>query len=92
MERLSQAPILVKAQVEHPFILTTNASDIHVGVVLNQVQTDGENKPVGYFSKKLNSCESRYSVTDKEVLAVVLACRHYHHYLWGNKFTVVTDH
>ncbi len=94
-ERLNQAPILVKAQVEHQFILTTYASDTHVSAVLSQVQIDGKNwknKPVGHFSKKLNSCESRYSATDKEALAVVLECQHYHHYLWGNKFSIVIDH
>ena len=42
--------------------------------------------------KKLNHPERRYSATDKEALAVVLACRHFHHYLWGNRFTIFTYH
>ncbi len=92
-EYLSKAPILVRAQPHQPFILTTDASNnTHVGGVLSQTQTDGETKPLGYFSKKLNSTENRYSATDKEALAVVLACRHFHHYLWGTKFTILTDH
>ncbi len=65
-------PILVKAQVNHPFLLTTDASKTLIGGVLSQIQSDGSNKPIGYFSKKLNPCESRYSATDKEALAVVL--------------------
>ncbi len=69
---ISQFPILVKAQVEQPFILTTDASDTHVGGVLSLIQSDRANKPVGYFSKKLNPCETRYSATDKEALAIVL--------------------
>ncbi len=63
-----------------------------IGDVVSQTQTDGETKPVGYFSKKLNSIEGRYSATDEEALAVVLACYHFHHYLWGTKFTILTDH
>ena len=89
---LVNAPVLVKVQLDQPFILTTDASNTHVGAVLSQPQPDGSNKPVGYFSKKLGSCETRYSATDKEALAIVLACRHFHHYLWGTRFTVVTDH
>ncbi len=89
---LVNAPILVKAQANRPFILTTDACDTHVGGVLSQLQSDGANKPVGYFSKKLNPCETRYSTTDKEALAIVLACRNFHHYLWGTRFTVVTNH
>ncbi len=81
----------MRAQPHQPFILTTDASNIHVGGVLSQTQTDGETKPLGYFSKKLNSTENRYSATDKEALAVVLACRHFHHYLWGSKFTILID-
>ncbi len=46
---LVRAPILVKAQVDRPFILTTDASDTHVGGVLSQLQSDGANKPVGYY-------------------------------------------
>ncbi len=89
---LVQAPILVKAQVDKPFIITTDASDTHVGGVLSQIQQDGANKPIGYFSKKLSPCETRYSATDKEALAIVLACRNFHHYLWGTRFVVITDH
>ena len=32
------------------------------------------------------------SATDKEALVVLLTCRHFHHELWGTKFTIVTDH
>ncbi len=83
-------PILVKAQVNQPFVLTTDASNTHVRGVLSQIQTDGSNKPICYFSKKLNPWESRYSATDKAALAVVLDCRNFHHYLWGTRFTVAT--
>ncbi len=91
-EYLSKAPVLVRAQPHQPFILTSDASNTHVGGGLSQIQIDGETKPPGYFSKKLNSTENRYSPTAKEALAVVLACRHFHHYLWGTKFTILTDH
>ncbi len=82
----------MRAQPHQPFILTTDATNTNVGGVLSQTQTDGETKPLGYFPKKLNSTESRYSATNKEALAVVLACRHFHHYIWDTKFTILTDH
>ncbi len=91
-ECLVNAHILVKAQIDQSFILTSDASDIHVGAVLSQFQRDGTNKPTGYFSRKLSPCKTRYSVTDKKALAVVLACWKYHHFLLGAQFTVVTNH
>ena len=53
-----------------------------------------ENKPhvVGFYSKKLRPAELRYSTTDREALAVVLACRNFHHYLWGVRVLIRTDH
>ena len=90
--KLTQAPVLAKAQLDQPFIVTTDASNTHVGGVLSQIQKDEQIKPVAYFSKKLNGTEGRYSVTDKEALAIVLTCRNFHHYLWGTHFTVITDH
>ncbi len=82
----------MRAKPHQPLIFTTDASNTHVGDVLSQTQTDGETKPLGFFSKKLNSTESRFSAIDKEALAVVLACRHFHHYLWGTEFTILADH
>ena len=91
-QRLVQAPILVRADVSKPFIITTDASNTHVGGVLSQIQPDGTDRAIGYFSKKLKPAEVRYSATDREALAVVLTCRQFNHYLWGTKFTIVTDH
>ncbi len=90
--KLVKAHVLVRADIAKPFVLTTDASDTHVGGVLSQAQPDGSDRAIGYFSKKLKPTETRYSVTDKEALAVVLASRNFQHYLWGTKFTIVTVH
>ncbi len=87
-----QAPVLVRADVFQLFIVITDASQTHVGGVLSQIQEDASDRPIGYFSKKLKPPESRYSTTDREALVVILSCRHFHHYLWGTKFTIYTDH
>ncbi len=50
---LIDAPVLVKAQVDQPFILTTDASNSHVGGVLSQIQPDGSNQPTGTSQRNL---------------------------------------
>ena len=55
-------------------------------------KVDNQLRPIGYFSKKLKPAETRYSTTDREALAIILACRRFHHFLWGVPFTIHTDH
>ena len=43
-----------------------------MGAVLSQHFSDGDH-PIAYFSKKLNSAQQKYTATEKEALAVVLA-------------------
>ena len=49
-------------------------------------------KPVAFFSKKLTPTETRYHVTDRELMAIYVACMKWSQYLHGNKCTVYTEH
>ena len=59
--------------------------------MLSQHFGDGDHH-IAYFSKKLNSAQQKYTATEKEALAVVLAVEHFSIYLLGRPFTIVTDH
>ena len=52
------------------FILQTDASDYGVGAVLSQRDNNGDDHAVAYYSKKLLPREIRYSVVEKECLAI----------------------
>ncbi|KAL0411014.1 UNVERIFIED_CONTAM: Transposon Tf2-11 polyprotein [Sesamum latifolium] len=69
-----------------PFVVETDASDFALGGVLVQ---DGH--PVAFESRKLKDVERRYSVHEKELLAVVHCLRLWRHYLLGSPFVVKTD-
>jgi len=74
-----------------PLTLTTDASSIAVGAVVEQT-IRGKTHPLGFFSRKLRQAEVRYSTFDRELLAVYLAVRHFKHLLEGSAFTILTDH
>ena len=86
---LAQSPALALPNPDLPFELVTDVCGTGVGAVLLQ---DG--KPVAFAGRKLNDAETRYSVTDQELLAVIFAVTQWRCYLQGAKhpFTLVTDH
>jgi hypothetical protein len=64
--------------------------DTHVGGVLQQ-QVKGSWKPLGFFSRKLDSTESKYSTFDRELLACFQSIRHFRFLLEGRSFQLWTD-
>ena len=88
---LTTTPVLAFPTPSDPFILDTDASNTGTGAVLSQVQ-DGQEKVIAYHSRTLSKSEQNYCVTRKELLAVAMAVKTYHHYLCGRRFLIRTDH
>ena len=87
---LCEASLLQVPDFEKDFILATDASDIAVSAVLNQ-RVNGELAPVVYYSKLLSSAERRYSMYEKECLAVVFGCEKSRTYLEHKEFELHCD-
>ena len=90
--KLCAAPQLAHPDLERPFTLYTDASNIAVGAILLQRDLNGVERPVSFFSKKLSSAQRNYSTFERECLAVICALEHFRVYLLGRKFTLRTDH
>ena len=72
--------------------LIVDASPVGLAAILTQKIDDNQVSVVEYASRRLTDPETRYSQTEKEALAVVWACEHFHIYLYGAQFKVVSDH
>ena len=88
---LANVTTLHHPTVDGPLILSTDASDIGVGAVLEQWQ-NGSWVPLAFFSRHLNARERKYSTFDRELLAGHLAVRHFCHAIEGRPCTLITDH
>nr|GEZ48844.1 reverse transcriptase domain-containing protein [Tanacetum cinerariifolium] len=88
---LMEAPILIALNWDLPFKLMCDASDFAIGAVLGQ-RHEKHFRPIHYASKILTEAESNYTMTEKEMLAVVYAFEKFRSYLIMNKCIVNTDH
>ncbi len=88
---LCKVPILQIPDPSKDFILQTDASENAAGAVLMQ-NHEGMNFPFAYASRKFTETERRYSVFEKECLALVWAVRKFQMYLYGKPFILQTDH
>ena len=84
---LTHAPCLALPDFSRPFEIVSDASGYGIGAVLLQ-----NKRPVAYFCRKLSDSETRYSATDKELLAAYAALVTFRPYVQGTAFTMVTDH
>ncbi|XP_046393726.1 uncharacterized protein LOC124161448 [Ischnura elegans] len=90
-EILMTEPILQYPDFSRPFLLTTDASNKALGAILSQ-GTPGKDLPIAYASRALNKAEKNYSTIEKELLAIVWGTQYFRPYLYGRKFTIITDH
>ena len=92
---LCSAPVLAMPQWNKQWIVRTDASITGIGAVLAQEDDNGAEHPVCYFSRTLTPAETRYHVSELEMLAVINAVKQWRHYLWtnqGRKFLLWVDH
>src|SRR5690606_5634811 len=90
-EALLSSTLLNHPKPEASLALFTDASDVAAGAVLQQ-RCQGSWQPLGFFSRKLQGAETRYSAFGRELLAIYLAIKHFRYMVEGRPFTIYTDH
>ena len=89
---LTTAPVLRHADPNKAFYLQCDACEYSVGAILSQKDDQNKEYVVAYAGRALTDTEySSYSVSEKELLAIIFALSHFKHQIYGSKIYVITD-
>ena len=95
---LCHAPVLILPDYAsardgtRPFLVQTDASEAAMGGVIMQDQGKGY-QPIAFGSKSFSPAETNYSVTERELLALVyFTTERWRHYLYGCSYQLQGDH
>ena len=93
-ESLTSDPVMAYFDLSRDTEIYCDASPVGLGAVL--IQRDRNNSRnthiVAFASRALSATEQKYPQIDREALAIVWAVSHFHLYVYGSEFVVVTDH
>ena len=89
---LQSSVVLAHYDPSKQLVLASDVSPYGVGAVLSQYQEGRVEKPVVFASRSLSKAEKNYSHLEKEGLAVIFGVKHFHQYLYGCRFTILSDH
>ena len=91
-EALSSAEVLAHFDPKVPLGLACDASKVGIGAVLYHLYDNGTERPIVYASKALTKAEQNYSQIEREALSLVYGVKKFLQFLFGYKFTLLTDH
>jgi len=63
-----------------PFQIESDASKYATGVVLSQLDSNGDRHPVAFYSKPFSPAEQNYDLHDRELLAIIQALEAWRHF------------
>lgn len=90
-QALVSAPILRSPDFSKKFTVQCDASDTGIAGVLTQ-EVDGAEVVVAYCSRALSRAERNYTVSERELLAMLFSIEKFRPYIEGVRFTLITDH
>ena len=90
--RLCSDQVLVHYDPNREVRLACDASSYGLGGVLSHVMDDGSERPIAYASRTMNSAERNYPQVEREALSLIFGVKKFHQYIYGRKFTLMTDH
>jgi hypothetical protein len=84
---IAKETLLTYPDFNKEFEIHTDASKVQLRTCISQ-----GGKPLGFYSRKLNPAQTRYTTTERELLSIVETLKEFRNILLGQTIVVHTDH
>ena len=89
---LNSSNVLIHYDPEKPMIIGCHTLPYGLGTVLSHIMPNKSEKPIMFNSRTLTKAERKYSQIEKEALAIIVAVKKFHKYIYDQTVTIQTDH
>lgn len=89
---MTNAPILRNPIWGRKMSILTDACEKGVGAILTQIDDNGNEFIIEYYSYSMTEAERKYTPTELEMLAVLKAVRHFRYYIEFSEIEIISDH
>lgn len=93
---MQTSKMLIHYDINKEVFLSCDASPYGIGGVISHMEKDSSGKPmerpITFISRSLTAAEKNYSQLEREALAIIFCVTKLRDYLYGKKFTLMTDH
>jgi hypothetical protein len=93
-KRFTEVPVLLMPDQSKPFQIESDTSKVATGMVLTQLDLNGDWHPVAFLSKTFSETKRKYEIYDRELLGIIRALKEWRHYIQGSGHTTIvySDH
>nr|CAH7758418.1 unnamed protein product [Callosobruchus chinensis] len=84
--------VVAHPEMDRAFYISSDASHFAVAGCLFQLTDEGERRVIAYTSSTLRGSQLRYTVTEKEMLAVIHCLRQWRTLVLGRELVIYCDH